>query len=234
MTSKQILPDKTKILACRVLEPELRALGLEESDMYFLDQGLHRYPTDLNTSLKQALDHLEQGSNIHNVVLGYGLCGGGLEGLASQRVTLHVPLIHDCIPLLRGKRQDVTSGGSFYLSPGWIDHGRTPLTEFEITAEMYDQDEAMWVGREMLKGYKEVVLIQNQARITNEHCSYARRMAQLFGLTYREEQGRSAWLHGLLACQGQEGILTVPPGRTIRQKDFPTAVPTSGQKTHCG
>jgi hypothetical protein len=220
MCSKQILPDKTKILACRVLEPELRALGLEESNMYFLDQGLHRYPTDLNTSLKQAMDHIEQRSNIHNVVLGYGLCGGGLEGLAAQRVTLYVPLIHDCIPLLRGKPQAMTSGCSFYLSPGWIDHGLTPLTEYESTAKMYGQDEAMWVGREMLKGYKEVVLIQNQARITAKHCSYARRMAQLFGLTYRQEQGRGDWLHGLLACQDQEGILTLPPGRAIRQKDF--------------
>lgn len=223
---QNILPAGTKILACRVLEPELRILGLTDEDMCFLEQGLHRYPGDLQTSLKQSLDQIEQDPNIQRVILGYGLCGGGLAGLASNRVTLHVPLVHDCIPIFRGITHEDTCGGSFYLSPGWIDFGHTPLTEYTVTARMYGHEDAMWVGRQMLKGYHEVVLVQNQAPITSEHRRYARRMAELFGLAYREEQGRSTWLHRLLTCQGQRGMLDAPPGRSLRQEDYMTAADT--------
>jgi hypothetical protein len=217
---KGMLPKGAKVLACRVLEPELRALGLVDSEMCLMGQELHRYPDDLQTLLNQELATMEQDEDIRQVILGYGLCGGGSTGLSSNRLTLRAPLVHDCIPLLRGEVQDHTSCRSFYLSPGWIDHGKTPLSEYAVTATMYGHEDALWVGQQMLKGYEEVVLIENLASITKEHRHYAQRMAWLFGLNYREEKGTSNLLQCLLTDCNSDRIVNLPPKQPLYHKDF--------------
>jgi hypothetical protein len=214
-----ILPPRTKVLACRVLEPELRSLGLEEERVEYLDQGLHRYPDELRERLSQALAGMGKNKHIKRVVLGYGYCGGGLEGLSSGRLEMILPRIHDCIPLLLGKNKPEQEGpGSeaFYLSAGWIDYGQTPYTEYSKTAGKYDDETALWVGREMLKGYGRVVLIRTIASLKVRHYKYARDMAGLFGMSLEQARGDAGWLHRLLTAQPGPDILRLAPGQTIR------------------
>lgn len=242
MSQKQLgptLPPHTKVVACRVLEPEFRAMGLGAGQVIYLDQGLHRYPKDLRKKLGQEIAELEEQADIKRVILGYGLCGGGLDGICSSRLELVLPLVHDCIPLLLGKDQPAISyggGASFYLSPGWIDHGKTPFTEYYLAVEHFGQEDAMWVAREMLKGYFELVLINTKAGINELQRDYARRMARLFGLAYREVQGRTQRIADLLAARGSRSVALLPPGQAIESGMYPqTEIPSPnlGEKAAC-
>lgn len=208
----------TRVLACRALAPELQSLGVPLERMRLLDQGLHRYPGDLQRELTHALDELESQAGVSTVVLAYGYCGGGLEGLSPRRVRLILPRVHDCIPLLLGRTLDgpvVEKGGAFYLSPGWIEHGQTPYTEFFRTRERFGDEEALWTAKEMLKGYGEVVLIETLAGLTGTHRRYAREMARLFGLSFRKTHGDSRFLKDLLAGRNRPHVLRLKPGEVV-------------------
>jgi Protein of unknown function (DUF1638) len=218
------IPNDTRVIACRVFEPELSALSVPRDRMVILDQGLHRYPEDLRKNLKAVLADLENQENVNRVILAYGYCGGGLKGLGSHRFSLVAPLAHDCVPVLLGRslgKPAVECGAAFYLSPGWIDHGKTPLTEYDVTAEKFGNDDALWVGQQMLKGYSEVVLIETVARLGPRHRIYAAKMAELFRLGLRETVGAKGWLRRLLVGRASEGVAVMPPGRPICLEMYP-------------
>jgi len=229
-----IVPAGCKVLACRVFEPELRGLGLPPERVAYLDQGLHRHPDLLRQTLAQGLRELEQDPDMKRVVLAYGYCGGGLEGLTAQGAELVLPLAHDCIPLLLGRSVGAPCVGcsaTFYLSPGWIEHGKTPYTEYFVTEEKFGAEDALWVGKEMLKGYHEVALIETLAGLGPRHRRYARDMARLFGLGCRELRGRAGWLRRLLQGRAGQGVALLPPGRPVHLGLYPQAEPGRPQET---
>ena len=220
------LPSHCRVLACKVLAHELRHLGVEDRQAVYLDQGLHRYPDDLRQRVGEELEKLEQDPQARTVILGYGYCGGGLEGLASRRVRLVAPRAHDCIPLLLGRLPQgagVDVGGTFYLSPGWVDFGKTPYTEYFETAARFDEETALWCGRQMLKAYTEVVLIRQGTLFRPHHREQGQAMARLFGLAYRETPGGLGWLEKVLSRQEDDRVMVVEAGQPLRQDMF-TAV----------
>ena len=227
-------PARSKVLACRVFQPEMDALGLGADQVEYLDQGLHRYPSELRQRLGQSLARLEEDPGLERVVLLYGFCGGGLENLASRRLELVLPLAHDCIPLLLGREAGPLPGAgpaAFYLSRGWIDFGNTPYSEYFVTAEKYDEETALWTCQEMLKGYDRVVLIRTLAGLESRHREYALNMARLFGLGCEEVPAESRWLQRLLAAQQGGGVKIMPPGQPVRLGLYPGTAPLAASKT---
>lgn len=214
------------VLACRVFQPELESLGIPPDKVTYLDQGLHRYPDQLRASLGEALAEVERDPSTRRVLLAYGYCGGGLQGLSSHKLELLLPLAHDCIPILLGDQQAdpcVGCGGSFYLTPGWIDHGKTPYSEYFVTKEKFGPEDALWVGKEMLAGYHEVVLVDTGAGLKSRHRRYAREMADLFGLKLTEMRGHPGWLRRLLAGRPETGLALLSPGQGVEVGLYPQA-----------
>lgn len=214
------MPD-TGIISCKVFKPELTVLGIEESRIVYLDQDLHRDPEALREKVMAALACLEQNRHINSVILLYGYCGGGLSGLVSNRLKLIIPLAHDCIPLILGACPDISCDHSFFLSPGWIDHGLTPYTEYFEALEKYGQKDALWLGMEILKGYKEVVLVETIAGIRPHHLGYAEKMAELFRLSVRKVKADKTWLINLLSGDTCEQVFTINPGNAIGLDMYP-------------
>ena len=229
MTIK-LLPH-TGIISCKVFKPELSALGVEESKIVYLEQNFHRDPAALLEKVKASLAVLERNKDLEMIILFYGYCGGGLANLSSDRLKLVIPLAHDCIPLIMGAclgnacSSNTDHGGShaFYLSPGWIDYGLTPYTEYFASIETYGREDALWIGMEMLKGYKELVLVETVADLKPHHRKYARNMASLFGLTMREVKADKSWLVNLLLGHSSEYISVINPGDCISQGLYPLA-----------
>lgn len=233
------LPPRSKVLACRVFQPEMAALGLGEDQVEYLDQGLHRYPGELRQRLGQSLARLEEDPGLDRVILLYGFCGGGLENLASRRLQMVLPVSHDCIPLLLGREAGPLPGSgpaAFFLSRGWIDFGNTPYSEYFVTAEKFDEETALWTCREMLKGYNRVVLIRTLAGLENQHRDYALNMARLFGLGCEEATADSGWLQRLLAAKPGSGVKIMPPGQPVHLGLYPgtaqLAAPGTGGDNH--
>lgn len=212
------LPAGTRVLACRVFQPELTMLGLREPQTFYLDQGLHSRPKVLRDNVAQAIENIEQDREVEQIILAYGYCGGGLEGIASKRASLVLPLMHDCIPLLKGGPLDEPEGRmqqSFYLSAGWVEYGCTPLTEYYKYAKKLGEENSMWVSKEMLKGYTSVTLLEHPAVTRQEHRHYAAEMAGLFDLENRRAPCDLSWLKRLLRTRSSDDVVVIPPGQPI-------------------
>ncbi len=210
-------PD-VQVVACRALAPELKAFGVPAKRLRLLDQGLHRCPQTLREELARTLGEVESQAGVSRVVIVYGYCGGGLEGLGPHKAEWVLPLVHDCIPLLLGPdgaSGGADAGGAYYLSPGLIDYGQTPYTEFLRIRERYGDEEALWAVKEMLKNYREVVLIRTAAGLKRSHRLHARRMARLLGLACREAPADARLLTDLLAGRCRNGILRLKPGEAM-------------------
>lgn len=121
---------KKGVVACRVFYQELQSIigDTRDIDVEYLPQGLHDLPASesMREQIQQKIDEMEGRKNYDYMMLSYGLCSRGVEGLKTKNAGLIVPLVHDCIPLLLGNHQlkeNLDDGGTYYLSRGWIDCG---------------------------------------------------------------------------------------------------------------
>ena len=100
------LPEKLPIvvIACQVFQHLLEARLPAElvRSVNFLDYGLHSIPRKLTHKVQELIDAIAEPSL---VVLGYGLCGNGLNGIRAGRHILLIPRTDDCIAILLGSYQ---------------------------------------------------------------------------------------------------------------------------------
>lgn len=215
------LASNTRIMACRVFTPELTALGVPDDQVVWLDQGLHLYPDKLKSELKAGLERLELDPTVQRVILVYGFCGGGLDGLRSQRVDLVIPLVHDCIPLLMGLDAPAApSARTYYFSAGWIDYGRTPWTEYQHTAERYGEETAKRIGDQILKSYEDFALIENGVSREERYWQYTCRCGELHDKPCLKVPGTLEILEALVRGRSHPRIRVFQPGRTVGLGDF--------------
>ena len=99
------MPDNEKLpvvgISCKVFEGLIDQFLPPEiaRQITFLDYGLHRVPTKLTFAVQDRIDEIETPSLI---ILGYGLCGNGLDGIKARQHTLIIPRTDDCIAILLG------------------------------------------------------------------------------------------------------------------------------------
>ena len=97
-------------------------------DIEFLPKGLHDLGgRAMRERLQQLLDGVDPARH-DAVLLGYGLCGNGIAGLAATAMPLVVPRAHDCIALLMGSRERYqayfeSNPGVYFRSTGWLERG---------------------------------------------------------------------------------------------------------------
>jgi hypothetical protein len=153
------------VIACRVMEPELKrvlAEGKEEMELLWLDQALHRTPTKLLDQLQEKIDQVARWAS--RIVLGYGLCSNGVVGVTARQQGLLIPRCHDCIALFLGspsRYQEIfrEKPGTYYLTPGWIAENKDPLGILEEYVPRYGRETAQWIIEEELKHYTHIALI---------------------------------------------------------------------------
>ena len=150
-------------IACQVLQTMLEQLlpaDLAER-VEFLDYGLHRVPARMTLTVQDAIDSISEPSL---VVLGYGLCGNGLNGIKAGPHTLLIPRADDCIAILLGSheaymREFNAVPGTYYLSKGWLESGSHPLKEYRECTEKYGQEDAAWIMDQQYRHYERLVLV---------------------------------------------------------------------------
>ncbi|NLY11044.1 MAG: DUF1638 domain-containing protein [Firmicutes bacterium] len=169
---------KKLVIACKVLYYEintiLATIKMDTTiDICFLPQSIHNLPSQeaMREQLQKVIDRFEQRNNYETIILGYGLCGGGIEGLVSKRAFLVVPKAHDCIELLLGKSKRLQR--AYFLNSGWIDFGDDAYKQYrhlicngEIAATNETVESVLAEG---LKMYHEIVLIDNDTLEPKHH-----------------------------------------------------------------
>ncbi|MBU2054311.1 MAG: DUF1638 domain-containing protein [Proteobacteria bacterium] len=192
------------VIACRVMEPELKqvlAEGREEVEILYLDQALHRTPTKLLGQLQEKIDQVAQTAS--RIVLGYGLCSNGLVGVTARQQGLFIPRCHDCIALFLGSPSRYNGvfrekPGTYYLTPGWIAEKKDPLGILEEYVSRYGQETAQWIIEEELKHYTHIALINTGVEETAPLRARAMENAAILNKQYEEIAGSLDYFRELL------------------------------------
>src|SRR6266545_8337375 len=101
MTNDPTNPANCKAIACitcAVLELEVEHFLKGQTHVVHLEklpQGLHNEPDRLRSELQLAVARIEQMQEVQAIVLVYGLCSRGVEGVTTKRCRLVIPRAHD-------------------------------------------------------------------------------------------------------------------------------------------
>ena len=218
---------KKLVLACEVVEKEIARYLDGSCELRCFDYGLHRTPENMAKALQSEIDTASARPGAYRaIVLGYGLCSNGIVGITARTVPVVVPRVHDCISLFLGstqayKAQACQCPGTYYLTPGWIDKGETPMSKYAGYAASYGEETARWVLHEELKHYTRIVLINTGAYTAiDPYRQIARKNADFLGLSYEELEGPSTLFRRLVLDSTHEDMLIMAGGEVIRQEMF--------------
>jgi hypothetical protein len=221
------------IILCRVLEMEIEHFAAQcpqVVQIQRLEQGLHNEPRKLNQHVQATVDRLERETEAQVIVLGYGLCSRGLEGVRAERCRLVIPRAHDCITLLLGDKDRYQSyvaehPGTYWYSPGWIRHHVAPGPErhermYREYCEKYGEDNAeflMETEKQWHANYRRATFVDLGIGPTSEDIQYTQRCAEWLGWQYDRQHGDASLLRELVCGPWDAArFVTVPPGQTIR------------------
>jgi hypothetical protein len=221
-SKKPPLQGKVDIIACETIDDEIRKVNRRGFGCRFLEHGLHRTPDLLREKLQEAI---LQDREAETILLGYGLCSNGVVGLRSPDKWLIIPRVDDCISLLLGSRKVYlehfkSEPGTYYLTKGWIDHGKTPYSQYHENLEKYDPETALWVAKELLKNYTRIALIDTGAYDLNGCRCHAEAMAAFFGLRLEVVPGTIQLLHDLVKGRWNKDFLVIEPGCEVTEAMF--------------
>jgi hypothetical protein len=230
-----INPDKQKsvvILACQVMQSLIQP-HLSETDVpvTYMDYGLHVRPEKMTPTLQAQLDALPEPSL---VLIGYGLCGNGLDGLQAGPHTLFIPRADDCIAILLGSYQAYiqefrAEPGTYYLTKGWLESGSDPLKEYREYVERFGVERADRLIEMMYGQYKRICFVAHTHADLDEYRYRALEVAefcsQRWGMTYEERIGSDGLIRRLLDAPYRrqelgEDLVVIPPGGTVKQRMF--------------
>ena len=215
---------KLLILGCAVIEQELRQFQNGQTEFKFLDYGLHHTPENMGKAIQVEIDRVNE-EQYDGIILGYGLCSNGIVGVHSHRHPLIVPRIHDCITLFLGspesyKAQSIEHPGTYYLTPGWIEKGETPISKFESYAQSYDEETAGWVLHEEMKHYTRIAFIDTGVCPIELYRKVAEENAKFLKVAYHELQGSSQMFKELVCGPWEKDFLIIGKGTPIQQEMF--------------
>lgn len=230
MTSPEQRP--VVVIACKVFQSllEEHLPGGLASRLQFLDYGLHRVPAKLTATVQDVIDGVEEPSLI---VLGYGLCGNGLNTIKAGPHTLLIPRADDCIAILLGSykryiHEFESEPGTYYLTKGWLESGSDPLREFNEYSEKYGAEEAQWIMDMQYQHYSRVVFVAHSDEDLEAYRPRALEVAEYckrWDMVYEEILGSDIYIRRLVETAADPAradgeFLVVPPGGEIKQSQF--------------
>lgn len=217
-------PFRWLVLACAVIEKEIYQFQNGQVEFKYFDYGLHHTPENMAKALQSEIDQAEEG-DYKGIIIGYGLCSNGIVGLHSSKHSLIIPRIHDCISLFLGspeayRKQSAEHPGTYYLTPGWIERGQTPISKYESYARSYDEETARWVLHEEMKHYTRIALIDTGVYPIELYREGAKENAKFLGVAYEELQGSPQLFRELICGPWEQNFLIVEKGHSVQQEMF--------------
>ena len=152
-----------------------------------------------------------------------GYCGNAVLGLKNGSCELVMPKVEDCITLLLGsqerRRKMTEEEGTYFLTKGWIQGGRTIWNEYEHLKMRCGAVRAVRLLREMMKNYSRLVILDTGAYKISEVRGEVEKTADILALRCQTAEGTVEYLKELVSGPWPEQrFLTVPAGMTVTEE----------------
>ena len=217
---------KYLVIACNIMKDELLRFQTNGISFVFLEQSLHRTPQKMKGVIQEEVDRAEEWDGDY-IILSYGLCSNGIVGVKSKSHSIVIPRVHDCIALFLGSwdrymEEHKKEPGTYYLTKGWIEEGKSPLGIYEEYCKRYDKETAEWVIKEELKNYTRIALVDMGVDLSETHREHAKENARFLHLRYEEINGSLAFFEKMLRGWWSEDFIILKPGEEVTQELFLT------------
>jgi hypothetical protein len=231
--SKPTSKPNIAVLACEVFEIELKQVLSSRPHVRrfeLMDWGLHNEPKKMPAALSAKIAEIEADPQVDAIVLAYGVCSRGTEGVGAQRVPVIMPRAHDCITVLLGSKERYAdyvkdNPGTYWYSPGWNKHHLAPgpdryaklraqyVEKFgEEDADFLMEQEQAWFGTYSRATYVHLTIGQSDA-----DRAYTKSCADHLKWTYDEQAGNAQlFLDMLDGPWDDDRFIVVPPGKRMR------------------
>lgn len=220
------------VIACKVFQGIIEQ-HLPNDFTYritYLDYGLHKVPKNLSTHLQESIDNIKESSLI---LLGYGLCGNGLNGIKAGKHYLLVPRTDDCIAIFLGSYTEYNyqfslEPGTIYLSKGWLESGSNPLQEYHNYMQQYGQETALWLMDQQYRHYERLVFVAHNQQDLEKYRPQVLEVAHFcerWNMRYEEIMGTEEYIRLLVDTAVKKRIVSndfilIKPGGSLHQQLF--------------
>ena len=217
---------KYLVIACNIMRDELLRFQTNGISFVFLEQSLHRTPQKMKPIVQEEMDKAENWEGDY-IILSYGLCSNGIVGVKSKSHSIVIPRVHDCIALFLGSwekymEEHKKEPGTYYLTNGWIEEGKSPLGIYQEYCKRYDKETAEWVIKEELKNYTRIALVDMGVDLSEVYRDHAKENARFLHLRYEEVKGSLAFFEKMLRGWWGEDFIILKPGQEVTQELFLT------------
>ena len=206
------------LIACSLLRDELE-LAMEKQNIclpvHWMEGGLHEQPVKLRQAVQEEIDRCQDAELI---LLGYGLCGGSMEGVVSPNTRLVLPRFHDCIQFLGTldkERVWTPECGCLYITSTMMDSERSTDRQYEQAVQRYGQEQARWIYQTMYSGYHGCCLMNTGTRPVEYLMPRAQTISELLELPLKVVPASVRVLEKLLAQQWDEEFFVLDPGQPV-------------------
>ncbi len=215
---------KYLVIACNIMKDEILRFQAEGISFVFLEQSLHRVPEKMKEAVQEEILRADDWEGNY-IILSYGLCSNGILGIKSNRHSIVIPRVHDCIALFLGSpkrynEEHQKEPGTYYLTKGWIEEGKSPLEIYHEYCQRYGKETAEWVIKEELKNYTRIALVNTGIRLMETHRQHARENARFLQLRYEEIEGSLAFFKKMLHGPWDNDFIILKPGEEVTQELF--------------
>ncbi|MCP4141784.1 MAG: DUF1638 domain-containing protein [Chloroflexi bacterium] len=219
-------------LACGVFKGIIHAPTSRPSNQQtqFLDAGLHATPKKLKLRVQEQINAISEPSII---VLGYGLCGNGLNEIQAGKHTLVIPKMDDCIAMFMGGRkvfleEFTKEPGTYYLTKGWLQADTHPLSEYNHSVEKFGEETANYIMDMQYQHYKRLRFVAHTQDDLDANRPKALEIAELckrWDMQYEEYLGTTDFVDALektisTPTQADDAFIIIQPGETLKQEMF--------------
>lgn len=231
-------PKRFLLIACAILHRECHACAARSKNLITLrlcEKGLHDIGAKKMSARLQAEVDAASPKEYDAILLGYGLCNNGTEGLRSG-LPIIMPRAHDCITLLLGSKERYMdyfnkNAGTYYRSPGWIEYGDSCLanpdstvtqmgmTPYEEYVAKYGEENAKYLMETlgMTKHYSKLAYIDTGVGDIARYRDLSTNEAKEKGFEYEEIPGDTGILQRMMDGDWDEKeFLVIRPGQAMK------------------